>query len=184
MDTESMDIEQNQYLTFKLSGEEFGIGILKVREIIEYTSPTQVPMVPEYIKGVINLRGNVVPVIDLKAKFNMPGSEATKRSCVVIVEVTMDGEEITMGILIDAVSEVLEISPRDISPAPSFGAKINVDFIQGMARVDREFIILLDIERILSTEEIAVMNQVIGSTQEKGSDTIEDMDMAASSDKR
>ncbi len=162
MDTESLSVEQNQYLTFYLEREEFGVGILKVKEILEYSTPTRVPMVPEFIQGVINLRGSVVPVVDLKAKFHMPDSEITKKSCVIIIEVNMEGDDTTMGILVDAVSEVMDIAPEDIEPAPSFGAKIKVDFIQGMAKLENQFIMLLDLDKVLSIEELAVLNQLKG----------------------
>jgi len=160
VESQATNGEQHQYLTFLLSGEEFGVGILQVKEILEYTAPTPVPMVPDFIKGVINLRGNVVPVVDLKAKFHMPRSEATRRSCVVIVEVDVDGEQTTMGIVVDAVSEVMEIAPQDIEPPPPFGARIKVDFIRGMAKLDKKFIILLDIDRVLSAEELAVVDRL------------------------
>ena len=160
VESQAVNGEQHQYLTFFLSGEEFGVGILQVKEILEYTAPTPVPMVPDFIKGVINLRGNVVPVVDLKAKFRMPRSEATRRSCVVIVEVDVDGEQTTMGIVVDAVSEVMEIAPQDIEPPPPFGARIKVDFIRGMAKLDKKFIILLDIDRVLSAEELAVVDRL------------------------
>lgn len=162
MDTESLGVEQNQYLTFYLDREEFGVGILKVKEILEYSTPTRVPMVPEFIQGVINLRGSVVPVVDLKAKFHMPDSEITKKSCVIIIEVNMEGDDTTMGILVDAVSEVMDIVPEDIEPSPSFGAKIKVDFIQGMAKLENQFVMLLDLDKVLSIEELAVLNQLKG----------------------
>ncbi len=160
MDTQDQGIEQNQYLTFRLAEEEFGVGILQVKEILEYGGVTSVPMVPDFIKGVINLRGNVVPVMDLKARFQMQSGELDKRACVVIVEVNMNGEETVMGILVDAVSEVMEIPPQDIEPPPPFGSKVSVDFIKGMAKVDKQFTMLLDIDKILSEEELAVVGSI------------------------
>jgi purine-binding chemotaxis protein CheW len=177
MDTESLGVEQNQYLTFYLDREEFGVGILKVKEILEYSTPTSVPMVPEFIQGVINLRGSVVPVIDLKAKFQMPDSDITKKSCVIIIEVNMEGDYTTMGILVDAVSEVMDIAPKDIEPSPSFGARIKVDFIQGMAKLENQFVMLLDLDKVLSIEELAVMHQLKGEqpvSQEGGGGMVTD----------
>src|ERR1700712_3285227 len=122
--------EAAQYLTFLLAGELFAIGILAIKEIIEYHSLTEVPMMPTCVRGVINLRGAVVPVMDLLARFGPPPSEITKRSCIVIVEVETDGERQDIGVVVDAVNEVLDIASADIEPPPSFGARIRSDFIQ------------------------------------------------------
>lgn len=159
METQTLGVEheQSQYLTFRLGDEEFGVGILQVKEILEYAAPTLVPMVPEFIRGVINLRGNVVPVVDLAAKFSMPRRDVTNRSCVVIVEVNLGGGQTTMGIMVDAVSQVMDIPPQDVGPPPLFGARITVDFIRGIGKVGRSFIILLDIDGVLSGEEMTVV---------------------------
>ena len=150
--------EQQQYLTFSLNDEMFAIGILAIREIIEYGHLTEVPMVPPFIRGVINLRGAVVPVIDLAVRFGRPANAATKRTCIVIIETeAADGQHHQMGIVVDAVSEVLEIPAGEIEPPPEFGAHIRIDFISGMGKVDGKFVVMLDVNRILSLDEVAVV---------------------------
>lgn len=158
---ESEPTEQQQYLTFVLDDEMFAIGILAIREIIGYGQITEVPMVPPFIRGVINLRGAVVPVIDLSVRFGRPPRETTKRTCIVIIEIAeTSGEQQQhhhMGIVVDSVSEVLEIPATDIEPPPTFGAQIRTDFIAGMGKVNGRFVVLLDVNRILSLEEVAVL---------------------------
>ena len=149
--------EANQYLTFLLSGEMYAVGILSVMEIIEYGNLTEIPMVPAFIRGVINLRGAVVPVVDLAARFGHARSEVGKRSCIVIVELRQDGRRHDFGILVDAVSEVLEIPAGDIEPPPSLGAGVRADFIAGMGKLAGRFVILLDIQRVLSTDQLTVL---------------------------
>jgi len=149
--------EANQYLTFTLGGEMYAVGILNVKEIIEYGNLTEIPMMPAFIRGVINLRGAVVPVIDLAARFGGKASVAQRRSCIVIVEVRQDDGTHDVGIMVDAVSEVLEIPGTEIEPAPAFGAHIRADFIAGMGKVEGKFVIILDIMRVLSVEEMAVI---------------------------
>ena len=149
-------LQASQYLTFALGGEMFAVGILNVKEIIEYGNLTQIPLMPSFIRGVINLRGSVVPVIDLAARFGGQASTPGRRSCIVIVEVTGDdGVRHDIGVLVDAVSEVLDIPPAEIEPPPSFGAKIRADFIFGMGKVGGKFVIILCIDKVLSVEEIA-----------------------------
>lgn len=152
--------EQKQYLTFMLGGEMFAIGILGIKEIIEYTGLTEVPMMPECIRGVINLRGSVVPVMNLAARFGQPAKAVTKRTCIVIVEVESEGERQDMGIVVDAVNAVLEIAASEIAPAPAFGARIRTDFIEGMGKVNGKFVILLNINQVLSAEEIGTLAAV------------------------
>jgi purine-binding chemotaxis protein CheW len=152
--------ETHQYLTFALSGEMFAVGILNVKEIIEYGTLTEIPMMPGFIRGVINLRGAVVPVVDLAARFGGKQSEASKRTCIVIVEVTQDDAKHDIGIMVDAVSEVLEIQDKEIEPPPSFGAKIRADFIAGMGKVNNRFVIILNIDRVLSVDEMAMLANV------------------------
>ena len=149
-----------QYLTFVLQEEMFGLNILPIKEIIEYGKITSVPMVPRYVRGVINLRGNVVPVIDLPVRFGWSSSPVNKRTCIVIVEVDNDGEGLDIGIVIDSVSEVLDIDAKDIGAPPSFGAKIRTDFIAGMGRVRDEFIVLLNPAKVLSVEELSDLQRV------------------------
>ncbi|MCQ1551337.1 MAG: chemotaxis protein CheW [Candidatus Accumulibacter phosphatis] len=151
-----------QYLTFVLGGEMFAVGILNVKEIIEYGHLTEIPMMPAFIRGVINLRGAVVPVIDLAARFGKTQSLIGKRSCIVIVEVRENELRHDIGLLVDAVSEVIEIPASDIEPPPSFGARIRADFIHGMGKVAGKFVILLNIVKVLSVDEIAMLAQVAG----------------------
>jgi purine-binding chemotaxis protein CheW len=152
--------EAHQYLTFLLGGEMYAVGILNVKEIIEYGNLTEIPMMPAFIRGVINLRGAVVPVVDLAARFGHAQSEVGKRSCIVIVEVRQGEDKHDMGIMVDAVSEVLEIPGGEIEPAPSFGAKIRADFIAGMGKVAGKFVILLDIQKVLSVDEMATVTAI------------------------
>ena len=153
--------DTHQYLTFNLGSEMFAVGILNVKEIIEYGNLTEIPMMPGFIRGVINLRGAVVPVVDLSCRFGHHASEVQRRTCIVIVEVTQEDAKHDIGIMVDAVSEVLEIGVKDIEPPPSFGAKIRADFIAGMGKVAGKFVILLDIQRVLSTDEMATL---VGAT--------------------
>lgn len=158
--------EREQYLTFNLSGELFAIGILSIREIIEYAHLTQVPMMPRYIRGVINLRGSVVPVVDLLARFGQGLTEPKRRTCVVIVEVdTEDGIQ-QLGVLVDAVNEVLEIPAADVEAPPSFGVHIRNEFILGMGKIGERFVILLDVARTFSVDELAGLASVAAATPE------------------
>jgi purine-binding chemotaxis protein CheW len=150
-----------QYLTFLLSGEMYAVGILNVKEIIEYGQLTEIPMMPAFIRGVINLRGSVVPVIDLSARFGGQQTEASRRTCIVIIEISTADERHDIGVVVDAVSEVLEVSSADIEPAPSFGAKIRADFIDGMGKIGGKFVIILNIQRVLSVDEIATLTKVV-----------------------
>jgi purine-binding chemotaxis protein CheW len=145
--------EPAQYLTFMLAGEVFALGILQVKEIIEYRGLTEVPMMPASVRGVINLRGAVVPVVDLLARFGRASSAVTKRTCIVIVEVQAAEERHVIGVVVDADNEVLEIPASDIEPAPAFGTRIRSDFIQGMGKVRERFVILLDADQVLAIDE-------------------------------
>ena len=150
--------EQHQYLTFLLADEMFAIGILSIREIIEYGFVTDVPMTPPFIRGVLNLRGAVVPVVDLALRFGRAAQENTKRTCIVIVEIeALDGSHQQMGVVVDAVSEVLEIPASEIEPPPEFGARIRNDFIKGMGKINGKFVIVLDLNRVMSIDEVAVV---------------------------
>jgi purine-binding chemotaxis protein CheW len=152
--------EEAQYLTFQLGGEMFAIGILHIKEILEYGNLTTVPMMPAFIRGVINLRGAVVPVVDLSARFGRKTAEATRRSCIVIIEVEVESGVQDIGLMVDAVSAVLEIAGSDIEPAPSFGARIRADFISGMAKIDAKFVILLNVGKVLSVDEMTLLADV------------------------
>ncbi len=146
--------ERTQYLTFVLSGEMFAIGILAVKEIIEYGNLTKVPMMPACIRGVINLRGAVVPVMDLSSRFGTESTAVTKRTCIVIVETTGDGEHRDVGVVVDAVNEVLDIAASDIEPPPAFGARICSDFIAGIGKVNGRFVIVLNVDQVLAAEKM------------------------------
>ncbi len=154
---ETGSIEFNQYLTFKLDDEVFGLAVGKVREVLDFTTVTRVPQTPAYMRGVINLRGSVVPVIDLNLKFGMKKTEKTVNTCIIVTEIEMEGEVTVLGALADSVQEVVELEPDQIEPAPKIGTKLNTEFIKGMGKRDEVFIILLDIDRVFSYEELAMV---------------------------
>ena len=163
--TRPVAAEPAQYLTFMLAGEMFAIGILAIKEIIEYHSLTEVPMMPDCVRGVINLRGSVVPVMDLLARFGRAPSPVTKRTCIVIVEVEAEGERQVIGVVVDAVNEVLDIDLADIEPAPAFGARIRTDFIHGMGKVRGKFVILLNVDHVLSLDDLGTLADATDRTQ-------------------
>lgn len=146
-----------QYLTFSVTGEMFGIAISSIKEIIEYRAPTDVPMMPGFMRGVINLRGKVVPVIDLAVRFGRARSDTTRRTCIVILDITQDEQPLDIGVVVDTVSAVLEIADAQIEPPPAFGARLRADFISGMGKVDEKFVIILDIDKVLSVEELSLL---------------------------
>ncbi len=150
------DVEQHvqQYLTFMIGGEEYAVSLLKVKEIIEYDTVTQVPKTPEWIRGVINLRGSVVPVIDLAVKLRQAPSIAGKLTCIVITEVKSGDEAAVMGIMADSVRQVIDLRPQEIETPPAFGTRIKIDYLLGMARSGKKFCLLLDTEKVLSTDEL------------------------------
>jgi purine-binding chemotaxis protein CheW len=158
--------EQAQYLTFFLAGEEYAIGILQVKEILEYDTLTKVPQTPPSIRGVINLRGSVVPVVDLAAKFGLFPSLITKRTCIVIVEVDLEGQRTVMGVLADAVSQVMDLTPADIEAPPAFGTAVRVDYLQGMGKVGKKFVLILDVNTVLSAPELLAAEAVTVTTPE------------------
>jgi purine-binding chemotaxis protein CheW len=148
----------SQYLIFSLGGELFGVATLRVREIIEFGGITSVPMMPAFMRGVINLRGSVVPVIDLNARFGRARTETSRRTCIVILEVQAEEDTFVLGIIVDAVSAVRQIDSAHIEPPPSFGTGIRADFIDGMAKVNNGFVILLDLGKVLSVDELAALH--------------------------
>jgi purine-binding chemotaxis protein CheW len=152
--------EIQQFLTFMLKGEIFGLNILPIKEIIEFGKITPVPMVPGYVRGVVNIRGAVVPILDLSARFGWESSDITKRSCIVIAEVEQDQGSLDIGLVIDSVSEVIDIPNEAIKAPPSFGAKIDSDFITGMAKLNDELVILLNPNRILSAGQLGQISSV------------------------
>jgi purine-binding chemotaxis protein CheW len=154
----AMANREGKYLTFTLAEEEYGIGILKVKEIIGIMAITTVPRTPEYMKGVINLRGKVIPVVDLRLKFGMEAMDYTERTCIIVVEITGDGKKILLGILVDSVSEVLNIKGSDIEDTPNFGSQLDTEYILGMAKTGGRVKILLDIDRVLNDSEVASLS--------------------------
>ena len=150
-------METTQYLTFKLEEEIFALDISKVREVLDFTSITKVPRTPEFMRGVINLRGNVVPVVDMRLKFGMTKTENTVNTCIIIVEIHLDGETTVLGALADAVQEVIELGSGQIEPAPKIGTRLKTDFIQGMGKQGEGFIIILEIDRVFSADELALV---------------------------
>ncbi len=155
----AMTIKTGKYLTFTLNEEEYGIGILKVKEIIGMMPITSVPRTPEFVKGVINLRGKVIPVMDLRLKFNMGEIPYTDRTCIIVVEIDSQDSTVLIGIVVDAVSEVLNIVEDEIEAAPTFGSNLDIDYILGMAKMEGGVKILLDIDRVLSAQEIKALDK-------------------------
>lgn len=153
-------MEKTQYLTFHLAGEEYAIGILQVKEIIEYDILTKVPMTPVWVRGVINLRGGVVPVIDMAMKFGLPESPVTKRTCIVIVEVDLEGERTVMGVVADAVSQVMDLSSQEIEAPPAFGTSVRIDYLKGMGKIGKKFALILDVDRVLSVDELETVASI------------------------
>ena len=149
--------ETTQYLTFKLEEELFALDIGKVREVLDFTTITKVPQTPDYMRGVINLRGSVVPVVDLRLKFGMVMAEQTVNTCVIIVEVELEGEKVVMGAMADAVQEVLDLEPDQIEPPPRIGTKLNTEFIKGMGKHAEQFIIILDIDKVFTAGELELV---------------------------
>ena len=152
---------EGKYLTFSLDREEYGIGILKIKEIIGMMEITPVPKTPDFVKGVINLRGKVIPVIDLRLRFGMSEDDYTERTCIIVVEVEGQIGTILMGIVVDAVSEVMNIKGEDIEQTPNFGTKLNTEYILGMAKTDGKVRILLDIDKVLNNAEIMAMEKSV-----------------------
>jgi purine-binding chemotaxis protein CheW len=147
-------VREGKYLTFSLGGEEYGVGILKVKEIIGLMMITPVPRTPSHVKGVINLRGKVIPVLDLRLRFGMDAIDYTERTCIIVVEIIGEGSPLPMGIVVDSVSEVLNIKEADIEDTPTFGVKLDTDFILGMAKTESDVKILLDIDRVLGSFQL------------------------------
>lgn len=150
-----------QYLTFMLDNEVFAVDIAKVREVLEYTAITKVPRTPEFMRGIINLRGSVVPVVDMRLKFSMEQSERTVNTCIIIVEIVQDDEVTEIGALADSVKEVMELEHNKIEPPPKIGTKLRSDFLKGMGKHGDQFIMILDINRIFSSEELSSLQQTV-----------------------
>jgi purine-binding chemotaxis protein CheW len=150
-------VKATTYLTFILGTESFGVDVRNVREVLDFTTITRVPRMPEFMRGVINLRGSVVPVIDMRLKFGMEKAEDTVDTCVIVMEISLDGETTVVGALSDAVKEVFDLEAGQIEPPPRIGTSLNTEFIRGMGKHDEEFIIILDIDRVFSAEELALV---------------------------
>jgi purine-binding chemotaxis protein CheW len=154
----SEHMETTQYLTFKLRDEVFALDIGKVREVLDFTGVTKVPQTPDFMRGVINLRGNVVPVVDMRLKFGLSRTEKTVNTCVIITEIGVDGETTVVGAMADSVQEVLDLEPDEIEPPPRIGTKLNTDFIRGMGKHNDQFIMILNIDKVFSAIELADTN--------------------------
>jgi len=160
----------HQYLSFFVAGEEYAVPILEVTEIVEYSSITRMPSMPLSIRGVTNLRGRVVPVVDLAVRLGLPESSLTRRSCIVMVEARLDGEKSVVGLLVDAVSQVMDLPPSLIEPPPSFGTRIRADFVRGMGRVDAKFVPVLELGRLLDAEELLTAGRAAEDRSAAGQD--------------
>jgi purine-binding chemotaxis protein CheW len=171
--------ETTQYLTFMLDEETFAVDISKVREVLEYTTVTKVPQMPGYMNGVINIRGSVVPVVDLRAKFGMGGFEKTVNTCVIIVEIMVGQSETVLGAVVDSVQEVMELEADKIEPAPSIGTSLDTNFIRGMGKRDDHFTIILDIDKVFSSDDMEFMKNPGGQTAEEDAGVELDLAMAA-----
>jgi purine-binding chemotaxis protein CheW len=150
-----------QYLTFFTASEEYAISIVKVSEIVEYEAVTTVPNTPVWIRGVTNLRGKVVPVVDLAVKFGLPASDISKFSCIIITEVMFQGENLTMGVLADSVSQVLELSADEIEATPPFGTRVKTEYLLGMGALGKKFCLILDIDKVLSADELLTVTESV-----------------------
>jgi purine-binding chemotaxis protein CheW len=155
--------DTRQYLTFKLADEVFAIEVSKVREVLDFTTITKIPRTPDFMSGVINLRGNVVPVVDLRLCFEMSKTEKTVNTCIVVMEMSIEGEATVIGALADSVEEVIDLEPEHIQPAPKMGTQIRTEFIKGMGTRDAQFIMILDIDRVFSAEELSAVRTSEGS---------------------
>lgn len=153
-------LQGGKFLTFSLIGEEYGLEILKVQEIIGIMAITPVPRTPEFVKGVINLRGKIIPITDLRQKFQMNLPEQTSETCVIVVQIAQNGNKLTMGIVVDKVSEVLDIATEQVETPPSFGVNVDISFILGMGKVGNKVIIILDVDKVLSGKEIAIVDRI------------------------
>jgi len=161
---ENNAISSQQYVTFSLGEELFGVEVSRTREILSLTPVTKVPQTPDYLLGVINLRGQVVPVVDMRLKLGLPAGDETEDTCIIVVDVLVDGETITVGAQADAVREVMDIRSDQIEPPPRLGTRLKTEFINGMGKIDEQFMILLNIDRIFNSEELAWVQET-GQTE-------------------
>src|SRR5258705_7379042 len=171
------EVIQQQYLTFFLADEEYAINIQRVKEITEYTTVTKVPKVPEWIRGVINLRGNVVPVIDLTVRFGLEERPVTKTTCIVIVEVEQDSERAVIGVIADAVNQVIDFGPKDIEEPPAFGTRVRLEYLFGMGKLGKKFALILNVDSVLSSTvllTVSTLQAATGDTQAEAGSSVED----------
>ncbi|MBI5235753.1 MAG: chemotaxis protein CheW [Deltaproteobacteria bacterium] len=152
--------QTTQYLTFRLEDEVFALDISKVREVLDFTTVTKVPRTPDFMRGVINLRGSVVPVVDMRLKFGMTMTQKTVNTCVIIAEISLDNEKIVLGALADSVQEVLDLEPSQIEPPPRIGVRLKTEFIMGMGKQGDQFIIILDVDKVFSTDELSMVSGI------------------------
>ena len=164
---DSSTVSSQQYVTFSLGEELFGVVVSRTREILSLTPVTKVPQTPEYLLGVINLRGQVVPVVDMRLKLGLSAGAETEDTCIIVLDVLVDGETITVGALADAVREVLDIRSDQIEPPPRLGTRLNTEFINGMGKVDEQFMILLNIDKIFNSDEFAWVQDTAESAVEE-----------------
>ena len=148
------EVESTQHLTFALANDEYAISVLRVKEIIKHDTVTQVPATPAWVRGVVNLRGGAVPVVDLAVKFGMPERPVTPRTCIVVVETMLNGKETVMGLMADSVSQVLDIPASEVQAPPAFGTRVRVDYLKGMGRAGAKFVLMLDVDKVLSADEL------------------------------
>ena len=167
---------QQQYLTFFLADEEYAVNIQKVKEIIEYSSVTKVPKVPRWIRGVINLRGSVVPVVDLAVRFGLDERPTTKTTCIVIVEVQQDAENTVMGVIADAVNRVIELNAEDIEEPPAFGTRVRLEYLAGMGKLGKKFALILDIDRVLSAAELLTVAGLPNELADATKDNVQEVE--------
>ncbi len=165
---ENLEVLTGKYLTFNLGEEEYAVGILKVREIIGVMDITPVPRVPQYIRGVINLRGKIIPVVALRSRFAMEQIEDTELTCIIVLELPFNGQNIPMGILVDSVQEVFELDLEHLADTPAFGAGINAEYLLGVGRLEQRVVMLLDVDRILNVEELNAVSQSVSPEQSSG----------------
>lgn len=163
MDEMNTAVRTGQYLSFLLDGESFAIEVAQIREIVDRANVTRIPRMPAFLKGVTNLRGSVVPVVDMRVKFDMGVVEETLDSCIIVLEVNVDSDRTVVGAYVDAVQEVFEIGETDMEPAPRMGTRLDTTFIEGMARRGEEFAIVLDVDRVFSAEEICAVHSAAAS---------------------
>jgi purine-binding chemotaxis protein CheW len=156
MANHEMPANQQQYLTFFLADEQYAVGVLRVKEIIENGVVTRVPTTPPYIRGVINLRGSVVPVVDLSVKFGLQECPVSRRTCIIILETMLGGERATMGIVADSVSQVIQYAPQDIEPAPAFGTRVRMEYVEGLAKMGSKFVLILNMDAVFASDDVAV----------------------------